>query len=199
MDAGDDLDQRGLAGAVVAEQADHLAAPEAEVDVLQDAHAAEGLGDVRSSRRDNPEPRDAGAASTGTPVSTRGNVAASAGRPALGARRPAVLAGRWDPALPDLLLHERGDHVDVGLVDEAAARVDEEAAEAVVLGQAELLDGQEALQVLLLVDDQADVAVLDALRPSPPRRRSRPCRCCRRRGWRPSCRSGSSTSGCHGR
>ena len=41
--AGDDLDQRRLAGAVLAEQRVHLAGLHVEVDVLQHADAAEGL------------------------------------------------------------------------------------------------------------------------------------------------------------
>ena len=41
VDAGDDLDQRRLAGSVVAEQADHLTGSQLEVDVAQDVHAAE--------------------------------------------------------------------------------------------------------------------------------------------------------------
>src|SRR3954471_3037471 len=80
-------------------------------------------------------------------------------------RSPARLcSGRNRRGLADLLLDERRDHVDIALVDEAATGVDEETAEPVGLGEAELLDGLEALQVLLLIDDQADVAVLDALR-----------------------------------
>src|SRR5450756_243940 len=65
--------------------------------------------------------------------------------------------------LADLRGHKRPDGVDVRLVDEACAGVDEESAEAELLGKAQLLDGQEPLEVLLLVDDQADVAILDAL------------------------------------
>src|SRR5207237_1157532 len=44
--AGEDLDQRGLAGAVVAEQAMHLAAPQPHRHVSQSDDAAEVLGDV---------------------------------------------------------------------------------------------------------------------------------------------------------
>src|SRR5665213_254484 len=65
--------------------------------------------------------------------------------------------------LPDLLVDERRDHGDVRLVDEAATRVDAQAAEAVFMGQAKLLDAHVALEPLLLVDHQVDVAILDAL------------------------------------
>src|SRR5918995_1215114 len=41
--AGEDLDQRGLAGAVVAEQADDLVPSDVEVDVVERADAAERL------------------------------------------------------------------------------------------------------------------------------------------------------------
>ena len=45
-DAGEDLDQRRLAGAVVAEQAEHLARAQIEAHVLDRMDAAEGLDDV---------------------------------------------------------------------------------------------------------------------------------------------------------
>ena len=45
-DAGDDLGQRRLAGAVLAKQRVDLALPEIEADVLDRRHAAIGLGDV---------------------------------------------------------------------------------------------------------------------------------------------------------
>ena len=44
--AGDDLDQRRLAGAVVAHQADHLARQDLHVDVMQRADRAELLADA---------------------------------------------------------------------------------------------------------------------------------------------------------
>src|SRR5262249_3746288 len=100
-----------------------------------------------------------------TPRSSRRSGAGEEGWRAL-SRPPATwsIIGRGGRTpLPDLLRHERGDGIDVGLVDEPAARVDEQAAEAVLLGHAELLDGLEALEGLLLGDDQGDVAVLDAL------------------------------------
>ena len=43
IDAGEHLDQRRLAGAVVAEQPEHLAGGEVDVDLLDGVHAAEGL------------------------------------------------------------------------------------------------------------------------------------------------------------
>ena len=46
LDAGDDLDQRRLAGAVLADQAMHLAGLDVQVDLAQRMHAAEDLGDV---------------------------------------------------------------------------------------------------------------------------------------------------------
>jgi hypothetical protein len=46
MDAGEDLDQGRLAGAVVAEHAGHLAGVHLQGDVLQGVDAAEVLGDV---------------------------------------------------------------------------------------------------------------------------------------------------------
>ena len=45
-DAGQDLDQRRFAGAVVAEQPQHFAFAEIEAHVLDGVHAAEGLHDV---------------------------------------------------------------------------------------------------------------------------------------------------------
>ena len=46
LKAGDDLDQRRLARAVVAEQAEHLALAQVQVDVAQRRHGTEALGDV---------------------------------------------------------------------------------------------------------------------------------------------------------
>ena len=48
--AGDDLDQRRLAGAVVAHQADHLAREDLHIDAMQRADRAELLADARSVR-----------------------------------------------------------------------------------------------------------------------------------------------------
>jgi hypothetical protein len=45
VDAGDALDQRRLAGAVVADERHHLAVAHLEVDVGQRLHGAERLGD----------------------------------------------------------------------------------------------------------------------------------------------------------
>src|SRR6476469_8889196 len=45
VDAGDDLDQRGLPGAVVADQGRDLSGVDGEVDVVQDMHHAEALVD----------------------------------------------------------------------------------------------------------------------------------------------------------
>ena len=44
--AGDDLDQRRLAGAILADEAMHLAGLERQVDVAQRMHAPEELRDV---------------------------------------------------------------------------------------------------------------------------------------------------------
>ena len=49
VDAGEDLDQRRLAGAVVAEQAQHLARLHLERDVVKHVDRAERLVDVRSA------------------------------------------------------------------------------------------------------------------------------------------------------
>ena len=46
VEAADDLDQGRLAGAVVADQAEHLAPVQAQVDVGQGGDPAEALGDV---------------------------------------------------------------------------------------------------------------------------------------------------------
>src|SRR5919109_1230489 len=46
VEAADDLDEGRLAGAVVADQPEHLAAAQAQVDVGQGGDAAEALGDV---------------------------------------------------------------------------------------------------------------------------------------------------------
>ena len=81
--AGDDLDQRRLAGAVLAEERVHLAGEDVEVDVLEHADAGEGL-------------RDAGERDEG------GHLAAPAGRAAAALRGvPTVLlpvAGRSGPS-----------------------------------------------------------------------------------------------------
>ncbi len=57
--AGDDLDQRGFAGAVFAEQGVDLAGADIEADLLQHRHRAEGFGDARQLH----EPAHAGRAS----------------------------------------------------------------------------------------------------------------------------------------
>ena len=46
VEAGDDLDQRRLAGAVLAEQGMHLAGADIEADPVQRAHAGKRLGDL---------------------------------------------------------------------------------------------------------------------------------------------------------
>jgi hypothetical protein len=46
VEAAEDLDQGRLAGAVVADQAEHLAPAQAQVDVGQGGHPAEALGHV---------------------------------------------------------------------------------------------------------------------------------------------------------
>ena len=46
VEAGDDLDQRRLAGAVLAEQRMHLAGADVEADPVQRAHAGKRLGDL---------------------------------------------------------------------------------------------------------------------------------------------------------
>ena len=46
MEAGQDLDQRRLAGPVVADQAEHLAGSDIEGDVLERCHHPEALTDV---------------------------------------------------------------------------------------------------------------------------------------------------------
>jgi len=51
VDAGDDLDQRRLAGAVLAEQRMHLAGVHVEVDVAQHPDAGEGLRDAAERQR----------------------------------------------------------------------------------------------------------------------------------------------------
>ena len=51
VQAGDDLDQGRLAGAVVAEDAGDLAGVDGQVDALEGADGAVGLADVRSSGR----------------------------------------------------------------------------------------------------------------------------------------------------
>ena len=50
VDAGDGLHQRRLAGAVVADQADHLAGRDLEIDAVQHVDRAEALADVRRAR-----------------------------------------------------------------------------------------------------------------------------------------------------
>ena len=47
IDAGEDLDQRRLAGAVLADQRRHFARPQRETDIVQRAHAGKALGDAR--------------------------------------------------------------------------------------------------------------------------------------------------------
>ena len=49
MDAGEDLDEGGLAGAVVADEGDHLAGVDPEVDVGERLDGAEALADARAS------------------------------------------------------------------------------------------------------------------------------------------------------
>ena len=51
VDAGEDLDQRRLAGAVLAEQRMHLAAPDVEVDVVERQRAGEALGQAADMAR----------------------------------------------------------------------------------------------------------------------------------------------------
>ena len=51
IDAGDDLDQRALARAVLAGEAVHFPGQHLERDVLERAHAAEGLRDMREAER----------------------------------------------------------------------------------------------------------------------------------------------------
>src|SRR5450759_3567191 len=63
--------------------------------------------------------------------------------------------------LADFLGRQRGQEVNIALVGEAAAGVDVQAGEGVLLGQAQLQDRQVALQVRLLVDDQLGPAALD--------------------------------------
>ena len=46
IDAGDRLDERRLAGAVVADQGDHLAGVDLEVDARERPDGAEALGDA---------------------------------------------------------------------------------------------------------------------------------------------------------
>ena len=48
VDAGEDLDQRGLAGTVLAEQRQDLAGAELEVNVIERERASEALGVARS-------------------------------------------------------------------------------------------------------------------------------------------------------
>ena len=51
VEAGQDLDQRRLAGAVVADQTEHLAGAEVERDVLERCHHTEALADVLDADR----------------------------------------------------------------------------------------------------------------------------------------------------
>jgi hypothetical protein len=44
--AGEDLDERGLAGAIVADQPEHLALVDVEIDPSERVNASEGFGDV---------------------------------------------------------------------------------------------------------------------------------------------------------
>ena len=58
--AGDDLDQRRLAGAVVAHQPEHLAGLDREIDTLQRLDRAEMLGDaLELQQRQHPPPATA--------------------------------------------------------------------------------------------------------------------------------------------
>ena len=50
VEAAEDLDERALAGSVVADQAEHLALPQGEVDAPQDVQRAEALGDAAAPR-----------------------------------------------------------------------------------------------------------------------------------------------------
>ena len=54
VDAGEDLHQRGLAGAVLADQAEHLAGAELEVDVVENRVADEALRQPARSQHDVP-------------------------------------------------------------------------------------------------------------------------------------------------
>src|SRR5690348_15922661 len=65
--------------------------------------------------------------------------------------------------LADLRSRQRRYGIDVIFGDEARASVDVNAGEAVFLGKADVEDGHIALQPLLLIVDEADPAVLDAL------------------------------------
>ena len=51
VDAGDPLDQGGLAGAVVTDQGGHLAGPGVEIDALEDVHRAEALLDAAQAEQ----------------------------------------------------------------------------------------------------------------------------------------------------
>ncbi len=50
VEAGQDLDQRRLAGAVLAEETVHLAAGDREVDIVERFRAAEMLGEARDAK-----------------------------------------------------------------------------------------------------------------------------------------------------
>ena len=127
MDAGDDLDQRRLAGAVVAEQSHDLARREPEVDVAEDA------GRHRTTSR-LPQARGAGGGGAVWRGGWRGWPADQTSGPASAGRSPAVGPTADRRHYRICCSHERCDDVDVGLVDEAAAGVDEQTAEPVVAG-----------------------------------------------------------------
>ena len=64
-------------------------------------------------------------------------------------------------ALANLSLHKRGQCVDIILVSKSSARIDLQASEMILFGQADLKNAEIALQVLLLIDDQLQPATLD--------------------------------------
>ena len=89
--AGEDLDQRRLAGAIVADQADDLAAVDVQVDAAEREDAAVGLGDVRSSISRRPWPSSrTGCAGRGRPAASG---IASAGPRWRGRRPPCSCRG----------------------------------------------------------------------------------------------------------
>ena len=141
VDASDDLDERGFARTIVSEQPDDLPGLEVEVDILEDAHATEVLVDASHLEASW--------------------LRAGEGRgPRQQSRRQLRRAQR---SSANLLRHEVGEGVHIGRVGEAAAGVDGQAAERIVVRKADLGDGLEALQPLLLVDDQVGVAAPDGV------------------------------------
>src|SRR4029079_6425021 len=141
VEAGDDLDQRRLAGAVVPEQADDLVDPDRKADVLQ-------LSDVVERLRDLPELEEGRRRRLHGrfPEFRRGRrrnscTAALLANPASGLR------------LPDQPLDEGDERRDVALVDDSRSWVDVEPGELVDLRQAGLEDRQVPLEPLLLVED----------------------------------------------